>query len=97
MTIWKPLLLLTSIGLLAACASAPKNPNPRADQPVKLAKIDDLSRYMGRWYVIAEIPWFGEKGYVGNQSLWAIMSLYQVPGLITPGHLTSSGTRWPPS
>lgn len=68
----KPLLLLVSLGLLAACASTPKNTNPRADSPVQLAKIDDLSRYMGKWYVIAEIPWFGEKGYVGNQSLWKL-------------------------
>ena len=62
MKLWKPLSLLASVGLLAACASTPKNPNPRADVPVKLAKIDDLPRYMGKWYVIAEIPWFGEKG-----------------------------------
>lgn len=72
MKLWKPLLLLASVGLLSACASTPKNPNPRADVPVKLANIDDLPRYMGKWYVIAEIPWFGEKGYVGNTSLWKL-------------------------
>ena len=34
---------------------------------------------------------------VGNQSSWLMMPFKVVPGSITPGHLTSIGTRKPPS
>lgn len=47
-------LLLTSA--LAGCASAPPRP------PVALAPQVDLARFMGDWYVIANIPTFLEKG-----------------------------------
>ena len=55
-----PLTLLTVAGslLLCACASAP--PSGRA--PVALAPNVDLPRFMGDWYVIANIPTFLEKG-----------------------------------
>jgi len=52
--------------LLCACAGAPANPNPRADAPLALAPAVDLQRFMGRWYVIANIPYFAEQGYVGS-------------------------------
>jgi len=52
--------------LLCACAAAPANPNPRADAPLALAPAIDLQRFMGRWYVIANIPYFAERGYVGS-------------------------------
>lgn len=57
--------------LLAACAGTPTNPNPRASQPLRLATVD-LPRYMGHWYVIANIPYFGENGYVAGQSEWTL-------------------------
>lgn len=56
---------------LAGCATAPPNPNPRATQELKLATVD-LPRYMGRWYVIANIPYFGEKNYVASRAEWAL-------------------------
>jgi hypothetical protein len=34
---------------------------------------------------------------VGSQSLWAMISLTWVPGLMTPGQRRRSGTRCPPS
>ena len=34
---------------------------------------------------------------VGIQSSWEMMSLYTVPGLMTPGQRTTRGTRNPPS
>src|SRR5215470_4841966 len=34
---------------------------------------------------------------VGSQSLWATISLICVPGLMTPGQRSRSGTRCPPS
>ncbi len=59
------------IGIVAGCASTPPNPNPRAAQELALAKVD-LPRYMGRWYVIANIPYFGERNYVGSQAEWKL-------------------------
>lgn len=65
MTMRRLSLLLAAL-LLSACASAPPNPNPRAAAPLCLAPSVDLPRFMGRWYVIANIPYFGERGYVGS-------------------------------
>ena len=49
---------LLGLGLLAACSSE--------SPPLTLAPDVDLSRYAGRWYVIANIPYFAEKGNVGS-------------------------------
>lgn len=46
-----------TVGLIAACASTGQKP----DSPVPLASDIDISRYMGPWYVIANIPTFPEK------------------------------------
>jgi len=51
------LLLPIFLLLLAGCADGPM---PR------LAAHVDLDRYAGRWYVIAEIPYFAERGNVGS-------------------------------
>lgn len=59
-------LALAATTLLASCAGDPPNPNPLASQPLKLAAAVDLDRYMGRWYIIANIPYFAERGYVGS-------------------------------
>ena len=58
-------MLLAAAGLatLTACADAPKNPNPRADVPLTNAQVD-LPKYMGRWYIVAHIPYFLEKDMV---------------------------------
>ncbi len=52
------LLLLTSTAL-SGCASNP------AGVPLVTAAQVDLARYMGRWHVIANIPYFAERGKVG--------------------------------
>ena len=57
--------------VLAGCSTTPPNPNPRAGEPLKLATVD-LPKYMGHWYVIANIPYFGEKDYVAGQSEWTL-------------------------
>lgn len=45
--------------LLVSCTSD--------DQPPQaLAKQVDLDRYAGRWYIIANIPYFAERGNVGS-------------------------------
>jgi apolipoprotein D and lipocalin family protein len=36
------------------------------DRPLTLAPQVDLDRYAGRWYIIANIPYFAEKGSVGS-------------------------------
>lgn len=51
-----PVLLLT---LLAACAT------PSMPASVKATPVD-LQRYMGDWYVIANIPYFAERGNVAS-------------------------------
>jgi apolipoprotein D and lipocalin family protein len=54
-------LILPALGaclLIAGCSADPK--------PLVLAPSVDLDRYAGRWYVIANIPYFAEKGNVGS-------------------------------
>ncbi|CAN7795521.1 lipocalin family protein [Caballeronia sp. LjRoot34] len=63
-----PLLLA-----IAACAGAPPNPNPRANDSLVAVSID-LPRYMGRWYVIGNIPYLGDQDYVGTYVQWALRS-----------------------
>lgn len=57
--------------LLGACSSPPPNPNPRRDAPLLIAPVD-LPRYMGRWYVIANIPYFAERDFVGSYAQWKL-------------------------
>lgn len=63
---------LAAAALLSACAAAPPNPNPGANAPLQLAPAVDLQRFMGRWYVIANIPYFAEAGYVGSYVEYAL-------------------------
>ena len=63
--------MLAAALALGACSSVPQNPNPLASQELKLATVD-LPQYMGRWYIIANIPYFGEKDYVGSQAEWRL-------------------------
>lgn len=65
-------LCLAACALLSACAATPDNPNPRAAAPLTLAPSVDLQRFMGRWYVIANIPYFAEAGYVGSYVEYAL-------------------------
>ncbi|MBV9828752.1 MAG: lipocalin family protein [Alphaproteobacteria bacterium] len=44
--------------LLAGCVDA--------GPPLTLAPSVDLQRYSGRWYIIANIPYFAERGKVGS-------------------------------
>lgn len=55
----------------AGCSATPPNPNPNAKLPLKTVAVD-LPRYMGRWYVIANIPYFAERGYVGSYAQWEL-------------------------
>ncbi|CAM5785651.1 lipocalin family protein [Rhizobacter sp. Root404] len=52
------LIGLACVGALAGCASGPET----AMKPVALVAKVDIPRFMGDWYVIANIPTFLEKG-----------------------------------
>jgi len=52
--------------LLVACASQTGKAPPLATH----AQVD-LSRYMGTWYVIANVPYFGERGNVASKDVYA--------------------------
>lgn len=53
-------LMITACGLSFLAGCSPEN------RPLTLAPAVDLNRYSGRWYVIANIPYFAEKGNVGS-------------------------------
>ncbi len=66
------LVLMTA--LVTACSSKPPpNPNPRAAVPLVLAPEVDLQRYVGRWFVIANIPYSAERGYVGSYDEYQLL------------------------
>ena len=52
-------LLLAAGCMLALAACVPSTPPPGLHPQV------DLARYAGRWYIIANIPYFAERGNVG--------------------------------
>ena len=54
----KRILTLVLLMTLAACADN--------GPPLTLARDVSLDRYAGRWYVIANIPYFAEQGNVGS-------------------------------
>ena len=57
---WERRAVVTGLGMaLAGCATALDS------TPLTLAPSVDLERYFGRWYVIANIPYFAERGNVG--------------------------------
>ena len=62
-----PLLLLASL-LLAGCASTPTTMNLATVPQV------DLNRFMGQWHVIANIPYFLEKGKVDTSDIYTLRS-----------------------
>jgi apolipoprotein D and lipocalin family protein len=60
-------VILPALALLcAACALPQREAWDIADEPPPLKSVGylDLERYMGRWYVIANIPYFAERGNV---------------------------------
>ena len=54
------LLLLAALSL-AACAT-PMPEFEKDEQPLMAVDYLDVDRYMGRWYVVANIPYFAESG-----------------------------------
>jgi apolipoprotein D and lipocalin family protein len=64
-------VVMLLVSFAGGCSNDPPNPNPRADVPLQTAPVD-LPRYMGRWYVIANIPYFAERGFVGSHAQWTL-------------------------
>ena len=69
--------LITLIGLCLALSAAGLQaqtaPTPASTQaPLTTIAALDVPRYMGRWYVIANIPYFGERGNVGSYAEWSL-------------------------
>ncbi|TVQ36722.1 MAG: lipocalin [Wenzhouxiangella sp.] len=60
-----PLVLILLLAV-AGCASTGNAP--------PLATVDrvDLDRYAGQWYVIANIPYFGERGNVAGRAIYRL-------------------------
>jgi apolipoprotein D and lipocalin family protein len=56
---------------MSGCSNDPPNPNPRANDPLVTVPVD-LPRYMGRWYIIANIPYFAERGMVASRAEWKL-------------------------
>jgi apolipoprotein D and lipocalin family protein len=59
------LLLGLSMFGVAGCATAPK------PAPLRTVAHVDLNRYMGNWYVIANIPYFLENGKVASYDTYS--------------------------
>jgi apolipoprotein D and lipocalin family protein len=64
------LLGLTAFTSLTACAQM-TSPNQRADAPLTHAQVD-LPKYMGEWYIVANIPYFLEKDLVASKTRYAL-------------------------
>src|SRR5271156_3254522 len=60
-------LAFAALGLFAlgltGCVTVPRSPDTA---PTQLAANVDLDRYIGKWYIIANIPYFAEKGKVAS-------------------------------
>ncbi len=57
---------LAGLGLLlVACATSVSTP-PTAAEPI------DLARFMGRWHVIAHVPYFAERGHVQSSDTYTL-------------------------
>lgn len=58
------LLSAAALVLLAGCVTSGPSPAPVA--------AVDLTRYMGRWYVISHVPYFLERGKVASYDTYAL-------------------------
>jgi apolipoprotein D and lipocalin family protein len=61
-------LVLGVAGMLYACADEGASDMPELTTTAKI----DLQRYMGAWYVIANIPYFAERGKVGSRDVYKL-------------------------
>ena len=70
---WPALLSLGFAALLSSCASrSPQTTPAPARPPLKTVAHLDLPRFMGDWYVFANIPYYLENGKVGTFDRYAL-------------------------
>ncbi|WP_240183482.1 lipocalin family protein [Arenimonas caeni] len=62
------LATIVLLALLAGCASTGGTNMP----PLRTEASVDLERYMGRWWVIANVPYFAERGKVATADVYAL-------------------------
>jgi apolipoprotein D and lipocalin family protein len=62
----KHCLAILALVLLPGCAMM------RGGPPLETVDQVDLERYMGQWYVIANIPYFGERGNVAGRAIYRL-------------------------
>jgi apolipoprotein D and lipocalin family protein len=61
-------LILGVAGMLYACADEDPSDMPELTTTAKI----DLQRYMGAWYVIANVPYFAERGKVASRDVYKL-------------------------
>lgn len=64
-------LLSLLVCVVCGCTYVPVNRNPHADDPL-VPVVVDLPRYMGRWFVIANVPMVDERDYVASCAVWTL-------------------------
>lgn len=67
----RPLRLTALVLLLAALAGCASS-GDRDMTPLRSQATVDLDRYMGRWWVIANVPYFAERGKVATADIYAL-------------------------
>jgi len=60
----KQFISILALLALSGCAMM------RGGPPLETVDSVDLERYMGQWYVIANIPYFGERGNVAGRAIY---------------------------
>jgi apolipoprotein D and lipocalin family protein len=80
--------LVCVAALLAGCATAPV--------PVRTVPRVDLPRYLGNWYVIANIPYALEKGKVASYDTYSMRPDGRMDNVFTfrKGSFTAPETSW---
>lgn len=68
-TAFQRFTLISILVLLAGCAIAARKRAP----PLRTVAHVDLPRYMGHWRVIAEIPYFAERGAVDSVESYSLL------------------------
>ena len=58
------ILMMVLLAALSGCAAL------RPSEPLATVDRVDLDRYLGQWYVIANIPYFGERGNVAGRAIY---------------------------
>jgi apolipoprotein D and lipocalin family protein len=58
--------------IVSACASTNTHPMKKPSTPLHTVRYVDLPRFMGDWRVIANIPYFAEKGCVDSIESYAL-------------------------